>query len=199
ATLKIDMLYLAVPVHHPTVAFVRVALPLTGVPGEVQAVLSATVVALSLALVGAGAIAWILSARISGRVRLIARVAERYRRGDLAPAQLAFGDDELGTVARALDDAVQEIGRRLTVQARDQARMEAILAGMSEGVIVIDPRARLQLVNDAARHMLKLGEVAPGRPYVETIRLPAIAELVAAVLVGNKRSAVQFTPPRDPS
>src|SRR5262249_61453924 len=128
ATLKIDMLYLAVPVHHPTVAFVRVALPLTGVPGEVQAVLSATVVALSLALVGAGAIAWILSARISGRVRLIARVAERYRRGDLAPAQLAFGDDELGTVARALDDAVQEIGRRLTVHARGQAPLHAIPA-----------------------------------------------------------------------
>ncbi|HJZ76848.1 MAG TPA: ATP-binding protein [Vicinamibacterales bacterium] len=199
ATLKIDMMYVAVPVHHPSIAFVRVALPLTDVRNQLQAVFSSTIVALSVALLGAGAIAWMLSARIGGRVHLIARVAERYRRGDLAPAQLAFGDDELGTVARALDDAVQDIGRRLTEQARDQARMEAILAGMTEGVIVIDPRARLQLVNDAARLMLKLGDVALGRPYVETIRLPAIAELVAAVLVGNKRSAVQFTPPRDPS
>src|SRR5262245_621851 len=195
ATLKIDMLYVAVAVRHPSIAFVRVALPATDVRNQLQVVLSATLVALGLA----GTIAWILSARIGGRVHLIARVAERYRRGDLTPAQLAFGDDELGTVARALDDSVQEIGRRLTEQARDQARMEAILAGMTEGVIVIDPRARLQLVNDAARHMLKLGEVALERPYVETIRLPAIAELVAAVLVGNKRSSVQFTPPRDPS
>ena len=199
ATLKIDMLYVAVQVHHPSIAFVRVALPAADVRNQLQVVLSATLAALGLALVGAGAIAWILSARIGGRVHLIARVAERYRRGDLTPAQLAFGDDELGTVARALDDSVQEIGRRLTEQARDQARMEAILAGMTEGVIVIDPRARLQLVNDAARQMLKLGEVALERPYVETIRLPAIAELVAAVLVGNRRSSVQFTPPRDPS
>ena len=36
--------------------------------------------------------------------------------------------------------------------------MEAILAGMVEGVIVVDPQARLQLVNDAARQMLKLDE-----------------------------------------
>ncbi|HKB10028.1 MAG TPA: ATP-binding protein, partial [Vicinamibacterales bacterium] len=198
-TLKIDMLYVAVPARHPSIAFVRVAVPLTNVRYQLQAVLSATLVALSLALVGAALIAWVLSARIGGRVHLIAQVAERYRRGDLTPAQLAFGDDELGTVARALDDSVQEVGRRLTEHARDQARMEAILAGMIEGVIVIDRRGRLQLVNDAARQMLKLGEVPAGRPYIETIRLPAIAELVASVLVGHRRSSVQFSPPRDPS
>src|SRR6185295_12997664 len=77
--------------------------------------------------------------------------------------------------------------------------MEAILAGMVEGVIVVDPQARLQLVNAAARQMLKLEDVGIGRPYVETIRLPAIAELVAAVLVGRMPEARQLSPPRDPS
>jgi len=77
--------------------------------------------------------------------------------------------------------------------------MEAILAGMVEGVIVVDPQGRLQLVNDAARQMLKLGNVAIGRPYVETIRLPAIAALVGGVLSGRTREALQLSPPRDPS
>jgi two-component system phosphate regulon sensor histidine kinase PhoR len=80
ATLKIDMLYVAAPAAHPSIAFVRVALPLTNVRAQLQTVLTATLVALSVALVGAAAIAWFLSARIGGRVRLIARVAERYRR-----------------------------------------------------------------------------------------------------------------------
>jgi len=66
-------------------------------------------------------------------------------------------------------------------------------------VIVVDPKARLQLVNDAARQMLKLDEVGIGRPYVETIRLPAIAELVAAVLLGRTPDVLQLSPPRDPS
>ena len=199
ATLKIDMLYVAAPVRHPSIAFVRVALPLTDVRNQLQTALTATLVALTVALIGAAAIAWLLSARIGGRVRLIARVAERYRRGDLSPAQLSFGDDELGTVARALDDSVQEVGRQLREQARDHARMEAILAGMIEGVVVIDPHARLQLVNAAARQMLKLGDVALGRNYLETIRLPAIAELVASVLSGSQRNSLQFSPPRDPT
>src|SRR3954468_613503 len=200
-TLNIDMLYIAVPVRHPAIAFVRVALPLTDIRHQLRAVLSATLAALAVALLGGAAIAWIFSMRIGRRVRLIAGVAERYRRGDLTPPQLGFGDDELGTVARALDESVQEVGRRLAEQARDRARMEAILAGMVEGVIVVDPQARLQLVNDAARQMLTLdeGNAAIGRPYIEAIRLPAIAELVAGVLAGRAPAAVQLSPPRDPT
>ncbi len=199
ATLKIDMLYVAVPVRDQPMAFVRVALPLSTIQHQLGAVIVATFTALGAALLGAAAIAWMISARIGRRVRLIAGIAERYQRGDLEPPRLGFGDDELGTVARALNESVQEVGRQLTAQARDRARMEAILAGMVEGVIVVDPQARLQLVNDAARQMLKLSEVAVGRPYVETIRLPAIAELVASVLVGRTPDALQLSPPRDPS
>jgi two-component system phosphate regulon sensor histidine kinase PhoR len=198
-TLKIDMLYVAVRVQHPAIAFVRVALPLTDVRHQLQSVLTATLTALGFALLGGAAIAWLFSMRVGQRVRLIAGVADQYRRGDLTPPRLGFGDDELGTVARALDDSVQEVGRRLSEQARDRARMEAILAGMVEGVIVVDPQARLQLVNDAARLMLKLDEIGIGRPYIETIRLPAIAELVAAALVGRAPGALQLSPPRDPS
>ena len=198
-TLKIDMLYVAVPVQHPAIAVVRVALPLTDVSHQLQSVLTAAFSALAVALIGGAVTAWLFSARITKRVRLIARVAQRYREGDLTPPQLGFGDDELGTVAHALDESVQEIGRQLNVQARDRARMEAILAGMIEGVIVVDAQARLQLVNAAARHMLKLGDVSIGRPYVEMIRLPVIAELVGAVLSGRRPDARQFTPPRDPA
>jgi len=198
-TLKLDMLYVAVPVRHPAVAFVRVALPLTDERQQLQAVLSATLTALALALLGAAAIAWAFSARIGRRVRLIAGIAERYQQGDLTPPRLGFGDDELGTVARALDASVQEVGRRLAEQARDRTHMAAILTGMVEGVIVVDAQGRLQLVNDAARQMLKLDEPAIARPYVETIRLPAIVELVAAVLSGRTPDALQFSPPRDPS
>jgi two-component system phosphate regulon sensor histidine kinase PhoR len=196
-TLKIDMLYVAVPVQHPAIATVRVALPLTDIRHQLQAVLTSTLVALGLALAGGAAIAWLFARRIGHRVQLVADVAERYRRGDLTPPQLGYGDDELGTVARALDESVQEVGRRLEEQARDRSRMEAILAGMVEGVIVVDGHGRLQLVNAAATRMLRTGTPAISRPYLETIRLPAIAELVAATLRGGAPDPVEFSPSRD--
>ncbi|HEV3061306.1 MAG TPA: ATP-binding protein [Vicinamibacterales bacterium] len=199
ATLGTDMVYVAVPLNHPAIAVVRVALPLTDIRSQLQPVLVATLTALGLALVGAAAIAWILSVRIGKRVRLVADVARRYRSGDLTPPGLGYGDDELGTVARALDESVQDVGRRLTEQARDRSRMEAILSGMVEGVIVVDAQGRLQLVNHAARQMLRISDPVIGRPYLETIRLPAIAELVATAVGGTEPDPVQFSPPRDDS
>ncbi len=100
-------------------------------------------------------------------------------------------------MSRALDDSVQEIGRRLDELARDRSRMEAILAGMIEGVIVVDPAGRVQLANQAARHMLRLEALALGRHYVETIRHPAIADLVGSALAGRTPESVQLSPPRD--
>ena len=197
-TINVDMLYVAVPVTHPVIAFVRVALPLSSIRQQLAGTLVAATAALGIALLSAIAIGWLFSSRIGKRVRAIAGVATRYRAGDLSPARLDFGDDELGSVARALDNSVQVVGRQLAEQARDRSRMEAILAGMIEGVIVVDPQGRLQLVNEAAKKMLKLDEDVPlGRHYLESIRHPAIAELVGAALAGKKPDTLQMSPPRD--
>jgi two-component system phosphate regulon sensor histidine kinase PhoR len=198
-TVNIDMLYVAAPVVHPAIRFVRVALPLSGIRQQLRSVLTATLTALGVALAGALVIGWMFSSRIGGRVRAIAEVANRYRGGDLSAARLDYGDDELGIVARTLDNAVQVVGRQLAEQARDHSRMEAILSGMIEGVIVVDPQGRLQLANTAAVRMLKLDDLSLGRHYVESIRHPAIAELVAAALAGRTPQGLQMSPPRDAS
>jgi two-component system phosphate regulon sensor histidine kinase PhoR len=197
ATLNIDMLYVAVPVRHADIAFVRVALPVSGIRQQLRTVLIATLTALGVALAGSAGIAYLMTRRLGRRVRLIAGMAHRYREGELTPAGLDFGDDELGVVARALDGTVQNLNARMADLARDRGRMAAILAGMIEGVIVVDPQGRLQLVNDAARQMLRLDELAIGRHYVETIRHPAIADLVGAALGGRTSDSVQLSPPRD--
>src|SRR5262245_12883834 len=199
ATLGIDMLYAAAPVQHPSLAFVRVALPLTDVRQQLRTVLTATLTALGIALIGAAAIAFVLSSRIGQRVRAIADLAARYRRGDLTPARLDYGDDELGAVARTLDESVQQLGSRLADLARARGRMAAILAGMIEGVIVVDSQGRLVLVNRAAQEMLKLDEPPIGNHYVETIRHPAISDLVTAALGGGSARSVELAPPRDPA
>jgi two-component system phosphate regulon sensor histidine kinase PhoR len=198
-TVNIDMLYVAVPVAHPAVAFVRVALPLSTIRQQLRSILTATLTALGVALAGAIAIGWMFSSRIGRRVRAVAEVANRYRSGDLSASRLDYGDDELGMVARALDNAVQVVGRQLAEQARDRSRMEAILSGMIEGVIVVDPQGRLQLANEAAMRMLKLDELPLGRHYVESIRHPAISGLVAAALGGKMPEGLQMSPPRDAS
>ena len=155
---------------------------------------------------GAGAAAalgvqalWRSSAGAQQRERVLAilAVARRYALGDLSRPAPDYGDDDLGSVARGMDLAVQEQGRRIDSLLRDRARMEAILASMSEGVLVVNEQGRLQLVNDAARRILKLEKGAIDRSYVEAIRHPGIVEHIARALAGHETGPLELSVTRD--
>jgi two-component system phosphate regulon sensor histidine kinase PhoR len=126
-------------------------------------------------------------------------VASRYQSGDLTSPRVDYGRDELGLVATTLDDAVHQLGTRLRELARDRARMEAILASMIEGVIVVDTSGVLQLANDAARRLLGLDDLAIGRHYLQVTRHPAITTLLTAALAGRVPPPLELSPPRDAS
>jgi two-component system, OmpR family, phosphate regulon sensor histidine kinase PhoR len=57
----------------------------------------------------------------------------------------------------------------------------------------------LLLANEAAHRMLRLDGLALGHHYVETIRHPAIAALVATALAGRLPAGLELSPPRDAS
>jgi two-component system, OmpR family, phosphate regulon sensor histidine kinase PhoR len=132
-----------------------------------------------------------------GRVTTMLSAAKRYSLGDLTRPSPDYGDDDLGQVARAMDQAIHETGRRIETLERDRARMEAILASMVEGVLVVNEQGRLQLVNDAARRMLKLEKGAIDHPYVEAIRHPGIVEHIGLALKGEEAEGLELSVTRD--
>jgi two-component system phosphate regulon sensor histidine kinase PhoR len=197
-TVDTDMLYVAVRASHPLVRYVRLALPVTDVDQQLAAIRRAALSAIAVAIPLAMAVSWLLSAPLARRVHAIARVADRYSAGDLSRSTYDYGTDELGTVARALDASVQELGGRLEELSRDRARMGAILAGMVEGVLVVDRQGRLQLVNRAAQEMLRVDAGALGRSYLEVIRHPDIAAQLTRVLRGDEVGSQEVALSRDP-
>lgn len=82
--------------------------------------------------------------------------------------------------------SIQRLEQRVNELTTDRARSEVVLSGMVEGVLVVDAGGRLRLINDAARQMLNLGDIALGRPHVEAVRHPAIVHQVAAALRGER-------------
>jgi len=154
-------------------------------------------VALALALAALALRRLAQTASEGQRVSAILAVARRYALGDLSRPAPDYGDDDLGSVARGMDQAVQELGRRVDNLARDRARMEAILSSMIEGVLVVDEQGHLQLVNDAARRILKLEQGAIDHPYVEAIRHPGIVEHIGRALAGGETSTLELSVTRD--
>jgi two-component system phosphate regulon sensor histidine kinase PhoR len=200
-TIGVDMLYVAIPVRNPdapALAVVRLSLPLVEVREQLAAVRRIALLAFGVGLAAALALAWGTSVLLSRRVRAIAQVAERYARGDLSRPARDYGNDEIATVARVLDDSVREIGRRAAELESDRARMQAILSGMTEGVLVVNEQGRIQLINGAARRMLRVQDHPEGRHYVEIVRQPDIAAQIGAALAGSRSEPLELSLPGSP-
>jgi len=197
-TISTDMLYVAVRATHPTVRFVRVALPLTDIRSQLAVIRNLTLVALAVAVPVALGIAWLLSARLGQRVQEIAAVAQRQAGDRPVEGASDYGNDELATVARVLDSTIQELSGRIRELSRDRARSDAILTGMVEGVLVVSSDGRLQLVNRAAQEMLRVDHTAIGRHYLEVIRHPDISAQLTTALGGQDGDARELGLTRDP-
>ena len=198
-TLRTDMLYVAVAIDHPVVRYVRLAVPATEVDAQVRAMRRISLVALAVGVPFAFLIAWMSTAPMARRVQAMAGAARAFKAGDLATVPRDFGTDELGSVAHTLDDVARELSRRVGDLSQDRARIDAIVAGMVEGVLVVDNEGHIQRINAAARTMLGVGDGVMGKPFNLALRDVAIADQLSRALSGQSDTSVELTLQRDPS
>jgi two-component system phosphate regulon sensor histidine kinase PhoR len=183
-TVNTDLLYVAIPVRHPSVAIVRLALPLTEIQEQVGTVRRATITAVAIALPVALALAWIASAALTSRLQAVAKRARSYAGGQLPPRIDTYVDDDIDELGRVLDESVRELAARVGELDLTHRRMEGMVAAMAEGVIVVGGDGRIQLANRSAREMLRIGDVT-GEPHVHAIRHPEVVAQFDAAIAGH--------------
>lgn len=166
-------------------------------PPDARPLLLAAAIGVGVAVLAGAMLSWAISTPLRQRVAAIVSVARGYAAGDLQRPLPDHGDDEVGEVTRALNHAIQQLGRRVEELSRDRTRMAAVLASMVEGVLVVDDQGRLQHVNDAARRMLNLHHDATNHSYLEAIRHPGIVEQLSRVLAGESPASLELTVTRE--
>lgn len=192
-TVETHFLYVAVPVDHPTIGFVRLALPLTAIERQVTSIRQASWVGLLVAVVGAMVLAWIVSQALSRRLSAVAVAARQYAGGDLTPRLGDYGNDEIGTVARTLDETVLALGGRVDELTRSRRLTDAILSSMVEGVLVVNADGHIQRANDAICRMLDFSDSPRGRHYIELVRHPDVAAHIEDALARGRAHRVELT------
>ncbi len=111
---------------------------------------------------------------VSGRTFGVMGVDNRSNR-------LPFTNHHLKLLSALAEFAViaLENSRLYTDRITEHKRLEAILTGVRDGVVVIDQEHRLTLVNEVAREALQLGEEnLMGRPFREVFNQPALLDLL---------------------
>jgi two-component system phosphate regulon sensor histidine kinase PhoR len=197
-TTAIDTMYAAVRADADPVRIVRLALPLTRIEDRVEDLRLIALVGLGAGLLVAVVATLATSLLIHRRLQSVAETARRYMAGDFSRPARDHGQDEIGTVANVLDATARELGARLREVERERAQTDAILSGMVEGVLLVDRDGRLVLSNPAARQLLSLSGRSTGLHYLEVVRQPAIATLMAAALDGQPTTPAEIDLDRDP-
>lgn len=131
-------------------------------------------------------VTWLLSRRISRPLEDMRRVAERIARGDLEARVARPDSEELGDLARTLNQMAAQLGERLGTITRQHNEQEAVFASMVEGVLAVDRDERILHLNHAAARLLDLApEQARGRSIQEAVRNRDLQAFIGATLAGT--------------
>jgi PAS domain S-box-containing protein len=133
-------------------------------------------VALVTAL-GAFLVAVFVGERIGAQLRRLTAAAEGIQRGDLSVRASVSSEDELGVLGSAFDSMAgsieslaTELRQAADEEARLRGRLEAVVGGMGEALVAVDPDGRVITFNEAAEELFDLAaSQVVGRPLLQVV------------------------------
>ncbi|HYO45722.1 MAG TPA: ATP-binding protein [Gemmatimonadota bacterium] len=157
---------------------VRMAVPLTRVASAQsharRELLAAMLIGLGLTLLAGG----LLARYLSRPIRELQGTAKRLKDGDLDARARVDTGDELEDLAAGLNAAAAALADQVARARAEKARLEAVVEGMVEGVMVTDAGGRIALSNAALREMFSPGGPVEGRTPIEALRNPEAADAI---------------------
>jgi len=132
--------------------------------------------------------------RVVRPVGALVDAARRVTEGDLsARVPGVAARDEIGVLAVAFNRMTGRLEEQTGDLERRRALIEAVLSGVSAGVLAVDADYHVRLFNSSAARLLGADAYTIGRPLAELA-----PELVAAVVQGDTEAVVQLHSRPDP-
>ncbi|MBT9137155.1 MAG: Sensor histidine kinase ResE [Firmicutes bacterium] len=112
-------------------------------------------------------------------LRLMAEVALGIANGDFRRRADVSGPTEIRQLARALNNMADNLERELHRVQVTAEKLQAVLGSLRDGVLLIDNRENIELINPRAAEMLGFNvEVALGKRDTLLLRHPELSELL---------------------
>jgi len=185
STLKIDMLYVALPLvdKNDIVSVVRLALPLTSVKDVLFEIRRTIMISLFFALALAFVVGSLIARGLIRPINKIIRISRKYSAGEFSHRVHHDSGDEIGELAATLNKMAEDIEEKIMEIEIQGQHMKAVFQSMVEGIIVVDGSGRIISLNPAAENIFKIKKSeAQNRYFLEVIRNNDMLEMINAVL-----------------
>lgn len=139
------------------------------------------------AAVGGAVATFAVAVRLVRRpIREVTRAALSMATGDLYDRARVRGDDEIATLADALNRLAGDLSETIATLRGERDLLAGILDGMVEGVLVVDANDKIVLANRALQGLTMAFEDAIGKLVLEVIRNAALKEALDAAQASNE-------------
>ncbi len=192
-TARERQMYVAVHVRHQgrLLGVARASLSLARVEMKTYELRRSLIIALLAVLLLTSGLAWWLSRPLAAPMKHLLEGAHALARGDLTRRIREDRDDEFGQVARVLNQAAFGIQEQFAAATREQARFQAVLSAMEDGLLAVDHRGIVLLANDALLRSHNLAG-STGTHYLEVFRQAEIGALIDQVLTSGERRTAEI-------
>lgn len=182
-TLKTDKLYIAKTFgKQKAEGIIRLAVPLSDVKTISDRLKHLLIGLFAFAFALSIVLFFLVSSWISKPIKDISWFAKNIARGDFSKYPVHSGSDEIGELAGSIRFMSEQIRSKIDEVTTNKARLEAVFLSMFEGVMVIDQKSRIVIVNKALRDLLSIEGNVEGRNAIEVIRNAEIQDAADSVL-----------------
>lgn len=183
-TIKKYLLYMAVPFgqENATAGFIRYAVPISYIEmleGKFkQTILGALILVFMLSL----AFTFVISIVVSRPLDEMAGVARAMARGDFTKKPSIYSRDEIGDLAIALSYMADEIKSKIDRISQEGAKLDAVLSSMFEGIMVVDEKGGILLMNPSLRKIFFVDSDPEKKSPIEAIRNSQVQDITDRIL-----------------
>ncbi len=178
-TVKQDMLYIANTFGRNKVeGVIRLSMPLSEIELISNHLKKLLKYSLLFAFVVAIIISFIASIFISQPIKKMSLLTKNIAKGDFSKRVLKSTNDELGDLANAFNYMTEQIKLKINEVNLNKSRFEAILLSMFEGVMVVDIKGTILLMNRALKDLLQVKNEFVNKKPLEVLRNIEIQEIV---------------------
>ena len=163
-TLKMDMLYVALPLYEGShlKGYLRLSRPMLEVDRSVDKLRYSIFQVLLLIIILSMIVAFIFSMKVISPIQEIEAFTDKIRKGDVSGMLMIDSRDEIGQLSKNINDMVAELQQKIRVANEEKWKLRAAFASMAEGVMVLDSQNRIEGLNKGMAEMI-------GREYADIV------------------------------
>ena len=183
--LGVSVMHLALPIEDNgrLLGYARASRSLSEINRRLARLRTVVAVGAALAILAATVLGLVLARNFVKPVKAMTAVAEGMARGDYNRRLPATRTDELGDLARALNQTAKSSQNRMETIITDRNKLLSLLKGMVEGVVAVDRDERVLQMNSAAGKILGASpEASVSKPIWEVTRVRQVCDTLSRTL-----------------